>query len=82
MHLNLGYLKLGNVYFVMTLNDSIRGKFKYPEPELSESEFISTKDAIDDLPSLENCNDYSLNQKWDYISHPNTIYQKVMRKIH
>lgn len=68
------------VFFVMTLNDSIRGKFKYPEPELSESEFISTKDAIDDLPSLENCSDYSLNQKWDYISHPNTIYQKVMRK--
>ncbi|WP_320421258.1 DNA cytosine methyltransferase [Mammaliicoccus lentus] len=68
------------VFFVMTLKDSIKGKYNYPEPELGEIDYISTKDAIGDLPSLENCKDYSLNQKWDYICKPNTIYQKVMRK--
>nr|WP_263314756.1 DNA cytosine methyltransferase [Mammaliicoccus sp. Marseille-Q6498] len=68
------------VFFVMTLKNSIKGDFSYPESELNESEYITTKDAIDDLPSLVNCVDYSLNQKWEYLSKPNSIYQEVMRK--
>lgn len=68
------------VFFVMKLKEEIKGTFKYPEPELTESEFITTEQAISDLPSLIGSEDYSLNQLWDYKEQSLSIYQSFMRK--
>ncbi|MBL0847221.1 DNA cytosine methyltransferase [Mammaliicoccus fleurettii] len=68
------------VFFVMTLKNSIKKNFNYPEPDLEASEYITAKDAIGDLPSLEGCSDYSLHQTWEYINKPSSIYQEIMRK--
>lgn len=68
------------VFFVMKLKGEINGTFNYPEPELSESEFITTEQAISDLPSLTEVNDYSLNQIFDYPEKKLSIYQEFMRQ--
>lgn len=68
------------VFFVMTLKDEITTKFNYPIPILSEEEFISTEDAIGNLPTLEESNDYSLNQIHEYPKEAENEYEKLMRK--
>lgn len=68
------------VFFVMKLKEEIKGTFKYPEPELTESEFITTEQAINDLPSLIDSKNYTLNQTWDYNENEASIYQLFMRK--
>ena len=68
------------VFFVMTLRDKIKGDFRYPLPELSENEFITCEDAIGNLPSLVGCENFSLNQVFDYPSDAKNEYEKYMRK--
>lgn len=68
------------VFFVMKLKKEIKGTFRYPEPELTESEFITTEQAISDLPSLIGSENYSLNQLWDYEEQELSTYQSFMRK--
>lgn len=69
------------VFFVMTRKDSIKGNFEYPESELLESDYITTEQAIGNLPSLVNCEDYSLGQTWDYINKESvSYYDEIMRK--
>lgn len=68
------------VFFVMTLKNKIKGRFKYPDPVLKESEFVTCGDAIGNLPSLEGWEDFSLNQVFDYPLEPKNEYEKYMRK--
>ena len=68
------------VFFVMTLKEAVKGNFQYPEPILSESEFITTEDAIGNLPSLMDVDDYSLNQIHEYPNPPISEYEKAMRR--
>ncbi|MCK1193598.1 DNA cytosine methyltransferase [Streptococcus uberis] len=64
----------------MTLKDKITKDFKYPDPLLNESEFVTTEDAIGNLPSLENYDDYSLNQTFEYTDKPQNEFEKLMRR--
>lgn len=64
-------------FFIGLLNSE--DTFKYPTPKLKEEEFITCKQAIDDLPSLEGDNNYDLSCIRDYKSEPNTEYQCIMR---
>ncbi|MGW7934620.1 DNA cytosine methyltransferase [Staphylococcus xylosus] len=68
------------VFFVMKLKGLNLGDFSYPKPELNEQEFVTTEQAISDLPSLEKVTQYSLEQVWEYTKRSNTIYQKFMKK--
>lgn len=68
------------VFFVMTFKDKITKDFKYPDPLLNESEFVTTEDAIGNLPSLENYDDYSLNQTFEYTDKPQNEFEKLMRR--
>lgn len=68
------------VFFVMTLISEVKGNFSYPLPELSENEFVTCGDAIGNLPSLVECDDFSLNQVFDYPAEPQNEYEKYMRK--
>ena len=68
------------VFFVMTLKDSDLGTYEYPTPILTEEEFVTCEQAIGNLPSLEGCEDYSLNQVWDYTRQPMNPYEEYMRK--
>lgn len=68
------------VFFVMTLNKSIQGKYEYPIPELSENEYVTCEDAIGNLPSLVNANNYSLDQIFEYDKEPQNEYERYMRK--
>lgn len=68
------------VFFVMTLKDSDLGTYEYPTPILTEEEFVTCEQAIGNLPSLQGCEDYSLNQVWDYTRQPMNAYEENMRK--
>lgn len=68
------------VFFVMTLKDSDLGTYEYPTPILTEEEFVTCEQAIGNLPSLEGCEDYSLNQVWDYTRQPMNAYEEYMRR--
>lgn len=68
------------IFFVMTLKEKVKGKFSYPKAYKLESEYITCEEAISDLPSLENINNYSLNQVFEYTSDPQSEYQYMMRK--
>ncbi len=64
-------------FFVGLLNSDV--KFNYPKPILDENNFISCKEAIDDLPSLEGDEDYNVNTVRDYSKEPTSEYEKKMR---
>lgn len=64
--------------FVGVLHSNI--KFEYPKPLLKESQFITTYQAISDLPSLTNDTNYDSNSIRKYNKKPSTKYQKLMRK--
>lgn len=68
------------VFFVMKLANAVRGDFEYPQAELSESEFVTTEQAISDLPSLIDDTDYSLETVREYSTLPQSIYQDIMRE--
>lgn len=68
------------VFFVMKLKEYIKGHFTYPEPELTEGEFITTEQAISDLPSLVGHDNYSLEQVWKYNKAESSIYQSFMKQ--
>lgn len=65
-------------FFVGLLNsDTV---FKYPDAKLTEGNFITCKEAIGDLPSLEGDVDYDVKTVRSYLIEPITEYQKKMRK--
>lgn len=64
--------------FVGLLNSN--QEFEYPKPFLTEQEYVTTSQAISDLPSLVGDNDLSLNTVRDYLSEPTSEYQRMMRK--
>lgn len=67
------------VFFVGLLNHE--EKFDYPSPIIeNENDFITTKDAISDLPSLISDFDYSLNMVREYQGSPTSEYQQQMRR--
>lgn len=68
------------VFFVMTLKEAVKGNFVYPMPKLSEDQYITCGDAIGNLPSLNNCDNFSLDQVFDYPSAPKNDYEREMRK--
>ena len=53
--------------------------FVYPEPILTEENYITCEQAISDLPTLEGDTDYNVNTIRDYPGEPLTDYQKKMR---
>lgn len=63
--------------FVGILNNE--KEFEYPKPYLKENEYITCLDALSDLPSLDGDTDYSLDTVREYISSPQSDYQKLMR---
>jgi DNA (cytosine-5)-methyltransferase 1 len=65
-------------FFVGLLN--CNDKFEYPEPLLFDEKFVSCEDAISDLPSLENDENYLLDVIREYNTQPNSEYQEIMRK--
>ncbi|QUR95155.1 DNA cytosine methyltransferase [Macrococcoides canis] len=68
------------VFFVMLHNSMGSVDFKYPEPIIDESQYINCEDAIEDLPSLNNVDNYSLGQEFRYHVEPMSQYQKLMRQ--
>lgn len=64
--------------FVGILNGEC--EFSYPEPIVDENNFVTCRDALSDLPSLNGDNDYSLDTIRDYLNDPTTDYQRLMRK--
>lgn len=65
-------------FFVGVLNSDI--EFKYPLPCKNPENYVTCKQAIDDLPSLINDNNMDLSVIRKYSSEPNSDYEKEMRK--
>lgn len=65
------------MFFVGLLKKKQLGTFKFPKPLLSENDFVTTKEAIGDLPSLEVV--FGEEQSV-YIEKARTSYQRLMRK--
>lgn len=53
------------------------GNFEFPKPFLTEVDYVTSEDAISDLPSLE---DDMGEEEMEYPTEPLTVYQEVMRK--
>ena len=68
------------VFFVMIHESMKVKKFDFPSPILTEENYISCEKAISDLPSLENNENYNLDQIHEYEFEPNNNYQREMRK--
>lgn len=66
------------VVFVGILNGE--KEFEYPTPKVKPENYVTCEEAISDLPSLENDNDYSLDKIREYMTVPTSDYQKQMRK--
>lgn len=64
-------------FFVGTLSDIV---FNFPEAQRKENEYITTEDAISDLPSLIDIDDFSNTQIHDYKIDAKSEYQLEMRK--
>ncbi|HDR4575407.1 TPA: DNA cytosine methyltransferase [Bacillus cereus] len=65
------------MFFVGFRKDLNYDYFQFPEPLLNKESYISTEEAISDLPSLEN----DLGEEiCDYTCEPKSDYQKLMRK--
>lgn len=65
------------MFFVGFRKDLNYGYFDFPKPKLSSDNYITTSDAISDLPSLEN--DLG-SESVKYPVSPKSDYQKMMRK--
>lgn len=55
-------------------------EFNYPLPKVKPENYITCEEAINDLPTLENDYDYSLDTVRNYLTEPTSKYQKDMRK--
>lgn len=66
------------VVFVGILNG--KEDFKYPLPKVKEEDYVTCEQALSDLPTLENDNDFSLTTIRDYLTEPTSDYQKLMRR--
>lgn len=55
-------------------------EFEYPKPILNEDSYITSFQAISDLPSLINDTDFDLNKTRQYMTEPTSNYQRLMRK--
>lgn len=67
------------VFFIGILNGT--RPFSYPEPIVKDAnKFITTEQALSDLPSLVDDYDYSLDKIRDYATNPQSEYQIKMRK--
>lgn len=68
------------VFFVGLLDN--KKIFEFPNPVLSQEEYITCEEAISDLPTLqtENGDIIKGEDEQDYLSEPTTDYQKLMRK--
>lgn len=55
-------------------------EFHYPEPMVNEDSYVTCKQALSDLPSLNGDNDYSLGTIREYLHEPTSEYQKLMRQ--
>lgn len=64
-------------FFVGLLNRD--EKFEYPMPLLKEEQFVTCEQAISDLPSLEGDHEMALDIVRDYMTEPQTDYQRMMR---
>jgi len=64
--------------FIGLLNS--KEKFEYPKPLFSKEKYITCEQAISDLPSLIDDEDYTITSTREYASNPKTDYQKSMRK--
>ena len=65
------------MFFVGFRKDLNYDYFQFPEPLLNKDSYISTEEAISDLPSLEN----DLGEEiCDYTCEPKSDYQKLMRR--
>lgn len=67
--------------FFVGLKDS-NEEFKFPEPIVDKENYITCKQAIEDLPTLQT-NDGEIiygDEIQDYIMEPQNNYQKLMRK--
>lgn len=65
------------MFFVGFRKDLGYSYFNFPKPYLTPENYISTSDAISDLPSLENDLGSEIT---DYICLPQSAYQSLMRK--
>lgn len=65
------------MFFVGFRKDLNYDYFEFPKPFLNSNNYVTTGDAISDLPSLEN--DLGNNVS-EYTSKPQSEYQKEMRK--
>lgn len=68
------------VFFVGTIDGTFN--FAFPEPLLQKDQYITCKQAIDDLPTLQN-EDGSIirgEELQDYTKDPDNEYQKKMRE--
>lgn len=65
-------------FFVGLLNSET--SFIYPTPKFVEKDFVTCKQAIEDLPSLEGDEDYDVKTIRSYLCNPTTEYQRLMRK--
>lgn len=66
-------------FFIGVLTDK-EYKFEFPKPYLEKEDFVTCEEAISDLPSLENCKDFSLKTIRNYKTDPRSNYQEIMRK--
>lgn len=64
-------------FFIGVLNGI--DKIDYPTPILNSESYITCQQAISDLPSLIDDNDYSLDAVREYMNEPNNLYQTEMR---
>lgn len=65
------------VFFVGFKKELNYDNFEFPEPFLKPEEYVTTEDAISDLPSLED----NLGQdRMKYNNLPKSSYQKIMRE--
>ena len=65
-------------FFVGILDSDVQ--FEYPNPTVKAENYVTCEQAIGDLPSLINENNFSLDVVREYESDPITEYQKKMRK--
>lgn len=56
-----------------------KNEFVYPEAILDAEHYVTCKEALSDLPSLEGDCDFSLNTVRSYLSEPISDYQRLMR---
>ncbi len=67
--------------FFVGLRDGEK-EFEFPKPKVKPEDYITCKDAIDDLPTLQLDTGEIIygDEEQEYLTSPRTEYQKLMRK--